>query len=99
MWSDGGGKAAAARRPLHGNDEVVNFLVGLHRTAENAGLLARASLRLEEVNFEPALILRLDGRLESVFVFSVEDDVITAIRVVRNPDKLARIDRQLATMH
>src|SRR6185436_13349400 len=29
MWSDGGGKATAARRPLLGRDEVVRFLVGL----------------------------------------------------------------------
>src|SRR4029077_17445157 len=39
MWSDGGGKATAARRPLSGRDEVVNFLVGLHRTAQSAGLV------------------------------------------------------------
>src|SRR6185295_8165853 len=29
MWSDGGGKALAARRPLIGRDAVLNFLVGL----------------------------------------------------------------------
>ncbi len=34
MWSDGGGKATAARRPLLGREQVLNFLVGLHRTAE-----------------------------------------------------------------
>src|ERR1044071_7802204 len=40
LWSDGGGKASAARRPLLGRDEVVNFLVGLHRTAQTAGLVS-----------------------------------------------------------
>jgi RNA polymerase sigma-70 factor, ECF subfamily len=96
MLSDGGGKASAARRPLVGRGEVVNFLVGLHRTAQTAGLMRDVSLRIEEVNSEPALILRLGGRLESIFVFSIEDERISGIRVVRNPDKLAHIDRRLA---
>jgi RNA polymerase sigma-70 factor (ECF subfamily) len=99
MWSDGGGKASAARRPLIGRDQVLNFLVGLHRTAEKAGLMEAVSLRVDEVNVEPALIIRVKSRLESVFVFTVDGDSISAIRVVRNPDKLAHIDRQLATLH
>ena len=54
------------------------------------------SLAIEDVNSEPALVLRIGGRLESLFVFSIDDDdAISAIRVVRNPDKLARIDHQL----
>jgi hypothetical protein len=38
-------------------------------------------------------------RLESVFVFSVDGEAISGIRVVRNPDKLLRIDRRLAILH
>jgi hypothetical protein len=94
----GGGKASAARRPLVGRDEVVNFLVGIHRTAERDGTLRQASLRLEDINSEPALVLRVRAQLESIFVLSVDADAIIGIRVVRNPDKLARIDRQL-TVH
>jgi RNA polymerase sigma-70 factor (ECF subfamily) len=99
MWSDGGGKASAARRPLIGRDQVLNFLIGLHRTAQAAGLTRHASLGIEDVNSEPALILRVGQRLESIFVISIDDDAIAGIRVVRNPDKLARIDRQLTTLH
>lgn len=99
MWADGGGKAAAARRPILGRDAIVTFLVGLHRIGETSGLIRDASLVIEDVNSEPALILRLGGRLESIFVLSVEDEVITGIRVVRNPDKLVRIDRSLTTVH
>jgi RNA polymerase sigma-70 factor (ECF subfamily) len=98
MWSDGGGKATAARRPLIGRDQVVKFLIGLHRTAHAAGMNRDASLRIEDVNSEPALVLRVGPRLESVFVLSIngETETVCAIRVVRNPDKLAHIDRQLA---
>ena len=99
MWSDGGGKATAARVPLIGRQRVLNFLVGLHRTAETAGRLQEASLTIEDVNSEPALILRLAGHLESIFVLSIDQDAISGIRVVRNPDKLAHIERQLTTLH
>jgi len=98
MWSDGGGKASAARRPLIGREQVVNFLIGLHRTAQTAGLAHDVSLRIEDVNSEPALVVRAGERLESIFVFSIDGDVISGIRVVRNPDKLAHIDRRLATL-
>jgi RNA polymerase sigma-70 factor (ECF subfamily) len=94
MWSDGGGKATAARRPLIGRDVVLNFLVGLYRTSQTTGRVREASLRIEDINSEPALVLRVGGRLESIFVLSVEDDLISGIRVVRNPDKLAHIERQ-----
>ncbi len=99
MWSDGGGKASAARRPLAGRDQVLTFLIGLRRTAQTAGLIRDVSLRIEEVNSEPALIVRIGPRLESIFVLSIDDGAISGIRVVRNPDKLAHIDRQLTTVH
>ena len=99
MWSDGGGKASAARRPLIGRDQVLNFLLGLHRTARTLDIAGDVSLTIEDVNCEPALVLRIGQRLESLFVFSIDDETVSGIRVVRNPDKLARIDRQLTTLH
>jgi RNA polymerase sigma-70 factor (ECF subfamily) len=97
LWSDGGGKASASRHPLLGRERVLNFLVGLHRTAHNTGAIADVSVQIEDVNSEPALIVLTAGRLASIFVLSVEGDAIAGIRVVRNPDKLVRIDRQLAS--
>ena len=99
VWSDGGGKASAARRPLVGRDEVLRFLIGLHRTAQTADRRRDYSLGIEEVNGEPALVVRNNQRLESIFVLSIDDEAVIAIRVVRNPDKLAHIDRQLGTVH
>ncbi len=94
IWSDGGGKASAARRPLFGRAEVLNFLVGLYRTAANSGRAADITRRMTEVNGEPALLLGVGGVLQSVFVFSVDGDAVSQIRVIRNPDKLAFIDTQ-----
>ena len=93
LWSDGGGKASAARRPLIGREQVLHFLLGLHRTAGAAGLMP--DLTLEDVNAEPALIVRIGQRIRSIFVLSINNDSILGIRVVRNPDKLERIDSQL----
>jgi RNA polymerase sigma-70 factor (ECF subfamily) len=95
LWSDGGGKVAAARRPLAGRAEVLSLLVGLHRTAAASAVYASASFELREVNGEPALLINADGRLETVFVLTVAGERISALRVVRNPDKLRFIQRQL----
>ena len=100
LWSDGGGKASAARRPLIGRDQVLNFLLGLQRIAQASSVTRDVSLRIEDVNSEPALVVRVGPRLESIFVFSIDDDdTVSGIRVVRNPDKLAHIDRQLTRVH
>jgi RNA polymerase sigma-70 factor (ECF subfamily) len=99
MWSDGGGKASAARHPVIGRERVVNFLIGLYRTVQTAGAAHLVSLGIEDINSEPALVARLGGRLETIFVLSIDGDRISGIRAVRNPDKLARIDHQLATRH
>jgi len=98
VWSDGGGKVPAARRPLFGHDQVLHFLLGLHRSATVTTDFRDVSLRIENVNSEPALVVRVGDRLESVFVFSIDGDTVSGIRVVRNPEKLVHIDRRL-TVH
>jgi RNA polymerase sigma-70 factor (ECF subfamily) len=52
---------------------------------------------LVEVNYEPAMVVRLAGLIDSVYTFSIVEGAITGIRVVRNPDKLAYIARQMGT--
>jgi len=100
FWSDGGGKVLAARRPVHGRDAVAHMLTGFHRTAAANGVdLATVSLHVVDVNGEPAMLIRIGGRLDSVYTFTLDDDdAIAAIRVVRNPDKLQYLERQLYTM-
>src|SRR6185503_17227907 len=95
LWTDGGGKVLAARRPLIGRDEVVKFLVGLYRTAfTRVGPEGR--LELTEVNREPAFLMRLGRHLDSVHVISIAEGLVTGIRIIRNPDKLAYLAQQLA---
>ncbi len=96
FWSDGGGKVLAARRPVFGRDNVVNVLIGIRRTAPSAGVqLDAVSLDIVDVNGEPALLLRVAERLDSVYALTMADDAIGAIHIVRNPDKLRFLERQL----
>jgi len=93
--ADGGGKAAAAGRPLHGRDTVLKLLVGLYRSGVGSGVASQAQVHVVDVNSEPALVLRIGGELEAVFVLAVDADRVAAIRVVRNPDKLSYLKRQI----
>jgi RNA polymerase sigma-70 factor, ECF subfamily len=95
--ADGGGKVPSARRPVHGRDAVAKIVVGLARNAERALHIALADLRFDitEVNGEPALLLWVREHLETVFVYSIVDEQVAAIRALRNPDKLAYILGQL----
>ena len=87
LWSDGGGKARAARHPLCGAARVARFLVGVSAQAP-----AGVSARFVRVNGDPALIGVVDGEPIGVLAFEIGDDRILAIRAVLNPDKLAHIE-------
>ena len=54
-------------------------------------------VELVEVNYDPAMLVREGSHIDSVHVCSIEGDAITGIRVVRNPDKLVYLARQLSS--
>ena len=97
FWSDGGGKVLAARRPVFGLEAVVRVLVGIRRTGPaTVGVpLETVSIDVIDINAEPAMVLRIAGRVDSVYTFTIDGGGIAAIRVVRNPDKLRFLERQL----
>jgi len=85
-WGDGGGKAAAARRPLHGVPEVTRAWLGFRRLAP-----ADTEIAVEEINGWPALVARVAGRIAAVIDLETDGERIYAIRSIVNPDKLARL--------
>lgn len=87
--SDGGGKAFAARRPLHGFDEVSRLYIGLARQ-----LTPAMEPRIVEVNGAPALVVLENGLLRSVIQFGVEEGKIVSVDAVVNPDKLRFMQSQ-----
>ena len=86
LWSDGGGKTVAARRPIRGATNVARFLLGILAKAP-PGLMAR----LAPVNGQPGFIVEVDGHLNNVTVLDIADGRIQAVRIVANPDKLRRL--------
>jgi RNA polymerase sigma-70 factor (ECF subfamily) len=87
LRSDGGGKAAAAIHPLQGRETVMRFLLGIYsRRPPNT------TAELAEVNGAPALVVRVDGKIENVMSFEIGGAGICAIRIVRNPEKLRHLE-------
>ncbi len=81
--ADGGGRAAAALRPIEGGEQVARYLADIAgRAPGNLTILERT------VNGQPGLVAQQDGVTVTVFAFDVADDRIKHIWVIRNPDKL-----------
>jgi hypothetical protein len=91
LIGDGGGVKQAVPRPVVGADKVARLLaIGLGR------LDRAASLQPAQVNGYPALILRLDGQIDSVVAVRIDDGLITGLYSVRNPEKLSHPERETA---
>lgn len=91
LMGDGGGVKKAVLRPIVGADKVARLLIGgLGRVA------AAASLRPAQVNGYPALILRLDGEIDTVVAVRIDEGLITGFYAVRNPEKLSHMQRETA---
>ena len=86
---DGGGKAPAAARAVHGRARVARLLVaGLRALARLGGFTTRRA----EVNGQPgALFFDRDGRLISVAVLDIAEGQIQGVSAVANPDKLQHL--------
>jgi RNA polymerase sigma-70 factor (TIGR02957 family) len=89
LHGDGGGKAPALARPLHGRARVSHTLLAWARSTARFG---GVSMRPVDVNGQPgAMILDPDGRLINVLALDIADGQIQAVRSVVNPDKLQHL--------
>jgi RNA polymerase sigma-70 factor (TIGR02957 family) len=88
LHGDGGGKAPAPARALHGRATVARTLIaGL-----GAGTRFGFTSRREEVNGQPgALFFAPDGRLISVMVLDIAAGQIQGVSSIVNPDKLGHL--------
>jgi RNA polymerase sigma-70 factor (ECF subfamily) len=87
-YSDGGGKARAARHPVVGGDKIVAFFGALRRHRD-----VRVEQRLE-INGCPAALLWF-GRQYQVLAVDVRGGAIREVHSIMNPDKLGYLRRQL----
>jgi RNA polymerase sigma-70 factor (ECF subfamily) len=86
LVADGGGKAAAATRPVLGADRVAKFMLGYAGKAR----WSASDFDLVAVNGAPGLLMRHPLSGNGTYSFEIEKGRIRAIYVVRNPDKLRR---------
>jgi len=88
VWTDGGGKVRAAVRPVVGAHRSSRFLLNVAKKAQGFP-------REIMLNGQPALVF-LDGvSVTAALILDGSEAKIVAVRVVSNPDKLARLNREL----
>jgi RNA polymerase sigma-70 factor (ECF subfamily) len=87
---DGGGVVQAVLAPVVGARKVARLLaLGLDRIAA-----AAASLKQAQVNGCPALILRINGEIDTVIAVRIDAGLITGLYAIRNPEKLSRMEQE-----
>jgi RNA polymerase sigma-70 factor (TIGR02957 family) len=88
LHGDGGGKAPALARALHGRVRVARTLIGGLRAATRFGITTRR----EDVNGQPgALFVDREGRLIAVMILDVAEGQIQGVSSIVNPDKLRHL--------
>lgn len=85
--TDGGGKVAAALNVLEGADRAARFLLGTARK----GWREDFTIRWAMINGLPGVIvIGPEGPVQTA-AFEIEGDLIRALYVIRNPDKLRHL--------
>jgi len=88
LYSDGGGKRAAALNPIHGADKILRFCEGI---ARKNPAFTQIEARAATVNGLAGFVLREPDGAIMTMAFAHRDDRIVAIYVTRNPDKLRHV--------
>jgi RNA polymerase sigma-70 factor (TIGR02957 family) len=88
---DGGGVVEAALAPIVGAEKVTRLFAA---ALDMVG--AELSLEPVQVNGYPALIVRLNGEIDGVVAVRIDDGLVTGLYAVRNPEKLSRVEREIA---
>jgi RNA polymerase sigma-70 factor (TIGR02957 family) len=89
LRGDGGGKAPALARALHGRAKVARTLV---RGLRAAGRIGGFSSHREDVNGQPgALFFDREDKLIAVMILDIAEGQIQAVSSIVNPDKLQHL--------
>jgi RNA polymerase sigma-70 factor (ECF subfamily) len=88
LYSDGGGKRAAALNPIRGADRIMRFFAGI---ARKNPALATIAARPATVNGLAGFVMREnDGSIDTMAIEHC-DGRIAAIYLTRNPEKLQHV--------
>jgi RNA polymerase sigma-70 factor (ECF subfamily) len=88
-YADGGGKATAFPRPVHGRDKVLRLMRGPAGRGER---LSVSGMRLAEINGQPgAMFLDPDGVPVVAVSLDIADGQVQTLHAVSNPEKLEHL--------
>jgi RNA polymerase sigma-70 factor (ECF subfamily) len=88
-YADGGGKAFAFPRPVHGREKVARLLQAGAAQGERLGVIA---MRLAEINGQPgALFLDDDDVAIAAVSLDIVDGQVQTLHAVSNPEKLEHL--------
>lgn len=91
-YTDGGGRVAAALNPIRSAEKVTRFIIGLSRKFMSH---VQPEYVMTEINGTPSLVLIVDGAIYVTLTIACDDTQITALYMMRNPEKLMRLSRGL----
>ncbi len=91
LSADSGGKVVGIRKTLEGAEAVLDFVEKVLSPVWRTG-----EISVEDVNSGPSLVVRQGDDVFAVVTFAyTADSKASRIFIMRNPDKLARLDREL----
>jgi len=87
LHTDGGGKAVALPKEVHGAVNVAATII------DRVGKTLPKNLvpRMTKINGKPGIVSYLNGKPFSAFTVDVSDGLVQAIYVVSNPEKLSHL--------
>ncbi len=88
LYTDGGGKRAAALNPIYGADKILRFLAGI---ARKNPALPDMQVRPAVINGLAGFVMRESDGAVATMAFAHRDGRIVTIYVTRNPDKLTHV--------
>jgi RNA polymerase sigma-70 factor (TIGR02957 family) len=89
LIADGGGLAAAVLAPIHGAQPVATLLARANQAR------AKFETTIVWLNGAPAGWIEIDGELGTAVSLVVENGQLTRVYLLRNPQKLTRLDHPI----
>jgi RNA polymerase sigma-70 factor (ECF subfamily) len=91
--TDGGGKVRAALEVIEGADRAARFMIEVTRKRPGAWWRDEFRMRLAVINGLPGVVVDAPEGTVQTTAFEIEGEVIRALYIVRNPDKLRHLAR------
>ena len=86
LVADGGGRAHAPRRPVHGAAQAARFLTGVVKTP-----IPDLRIDLVGINGELGLLVAAGDEPIAAVVLDVVDGAVRSVFLIANPEKLGRL--------